>query len=144
MGIKNGFGGPDLTQLFDPEQQPVAVVMAWLDEGVTYFAGEIGLPNTTGPDRDQMEKYRKWCNGTDLPDRQSITRFSTALMGTGRIEEAKLPESSALVDGRTDPHLERNSPVPFRGAMRRRLLDARFRYWPASVPVVNQGSVFLR
>lgn len=123
FGIKKGFGGPDLMRLFDPELHPVAVVMDWLDQGEPISLAKLAYPQTTGPDRDQAEKCRKWSKGTDLPDRQSIVRFATTLKATGRVEEEKLQNLRCwLMVARTLAHLERESPVPFRGAMRRHLL----------------------
>ena len=123
FGIRKGFGGPDLMRLFDPELHPVAVVMAWLDEGEPISLTKLAYPETTGPDRDQAEKCRKWSKGTDLPDRQSIVRFATTLKVTGRVEGEKLQNLGIwLMVARTIAHLERESPVSFRGAMRRHLL----------------------
>ncbi|NHC07899.1 hypothetical protein [Azonexus fungiphilus] len=123
FGIRKGFGGPDLMRLFDPELHPVAVVMAWLDEGEPIPLTKLAYPETTGPDRGQAEKCRKWAKGTDLPDRQSISRFATTLKATGRVEDEKLQNLRIwLMIARTIAHLERESPVSFRGAMRRHLL----------------------
>lgn len=123
FGIKKGFGGPDLMRLLDPELHPVAVVMAWLDEGAPNSLAKLAYPKTTGPDRDQAEKCRKWAKGTDIPDRQSIVLFATTLKATGRVEEEKLQNLKRwLMVARTLAHLENESPVSFRGAMRRHLL----------------------
>lgn len=123
FGIRKGFGGPDLIRLFDPELHPVAVVMAWLDEGEHISLTKLAYPETTGPDRDQAEKCRKWVKGTDLPDPQSIRRFATTLKATGRVEDEKLQNLRIwLMVARAIAHLERESPVPFRGAMRQHLL----------------------
>lgn len=123
FGIKKGFGGPDLMQLFDPDLHPVAVVMAWLDEGEQISLVKLAYPETTGPDRDQAEKCRKWTKGTDLPDRQSITRFAASLKATGMVKVEKLQNLRCwLMVARALAHLERESPVLFRGAMRRHLL----------------------
>lgn len=123
FGIKKRFGGPDLMRLFDPDLHPVAVVMAWLDEGRPISLVKLAYPKTTGPDRDQAEKCRKWTKGADLPDRQSIIRFAATLKATGCVEEEKLQNLRRwLMVARTLTHLERESPVPFRGAMRRHLL----------------------
>ncbi|MBN8517781.1 MAG: ankyrin repeat domain-containing protein [Candidatus Accumulibacter sp.] len=123
VGIKKGFGGPDLMRFFDPELHPVAVVMGWLDDGQEISLVKLAYPKTVGSDRDQAEKCRKWSKGTDLPDPQSIVRFSKALKDTGSVSEEKLQNLRCwLMVSRTVAHLERESPVSFRGAMRRHLL----------------------
>jgi len=84
---------------------------------------KLAYPKTVGSDRDQAEKCRKWSKGTDLPDPQSIVRFSKALKDTGSVSEEKLQNLRCwLMVSRTVAHLERESPVSFRGAMRRHLL----------------------
>ena len=87
FGIKKGFGGPDLMQLLDPDLHPVAIVLAWLDEGERISLAKLAYPQTTTTDRNDIEKYRKWTKGTDLPDCQSIIRFAAALKATGNVEE---------------------------------------------------------
>jgi ankyrin repeat protein len=123
FGVNKAFGGPDLVQLLDPELHPIAVVMAWLDEGEPIPLAKLAYPQTTGKDRDQIEKCRKWTKGTDLPDRQSIVLFADALTATGQVDEEKIQNLRRwLMVARTLAHLERESPLPFRGAMRRHLL----------------------
>ena len=123
FGIKKGFSGPDLMQLLDPELHPVAVVLAWLDEGEPISLAKLAYPQTTTTDRNDIEKCRKWAKGTDLPDCQSIIRFAAALKATGNVEEKKLQNLRRwLMVARTLAHLERESPVPFRSAMRRHIL----------------------
>lgn len=123
FSVKRGFDGPDLMQLLDPDLHPVAVVLAWLDEGEPTPLAKSAYPKTTGTDRDNMEKYRKWAKGTDLPDLQSIVRFSASLQAADGNKEKKCQNLRRwLLIARALAHLERKSPIPFRAAMRRHLL----------------------
>lgn len=123
FAVKRGFGGPDLMQLLDPDLHPVAVVLAWLDEREPTPLAKLAYPKTTGTDRDNMEKYRKWAKGIDLPDLQSIVRFSASLQAADGNKEEKCHNVRRwILIARALAHLERESPIPFRAAMRRHLL----------------------
>lgn len=122
-GAKKGFGGPDLTKLFDPDLHPVAVVLEWLDQGEQRPLAGLAFPDATTADRAEFEMVRKWTNGTNLPDRQSIVRFGTELSKAGGVQADKIQSLRIwLIIARALAHLEKDSPVGFRGFMRRHLL----------------------
>lgn len=123
FGIKQGFGGPDLMKLFDPDLRPVAIVLEWLDQGEDRPLAKVAFPESTTADRAEFEMVRKWTDGTNLPDRQSIVRFGAALSKAGGIRPEKVQNLRIwLIVARALAHLEKESPVPFRGFMRRHLL----------------------
>ncbi len=123
FGIKKGFGGPDLMKLFDPDLRPVAVVLEWLDQGEDRPLARVAFPEATTADRAEFEMVRKWADGTNLPDRQSIVRFGNALAKAGGVRAEKVQNLRIwLIVARALAHLEKESPLPFRGFMRRNLL----------------------
>lgn len=122
-GVKKGFGGPDLPRLFDPDFNPIAVVLEWLDQGETQPLARVAYPDPTTADRAEYERIRKWKNGADLPDRQSIVLFSKLLSQKGSIHAEKLQNLRVwLLIARALSHLEKESPIPFRGIMLRQVL----------------------
>lgn len=123
FGTKKGFGGPDLMKLFDPDLHPVAVVLDWLDRGEERPLARAAFPEATTADRAEFEMVRKWADGTNLPDRQSIVRYGAALAKAGGVRAEKVQNLRIwLIVARALAHLEKESPVPFRGFMRRHLL----------------------
>lgn len=132
--IKEAFSGPDLVKFLDPDIPPVATVLAWLDEDEALSLVKLAYPETTGVDRNATEKYRKWSNGTDIPDRQSIIGFANAVKAKGSVRDEKVQNLRRwLMVARTLAQLERKSPVPFRAVMGRHLL--------LGMPKVDIGSV---
>lgn len=122
-GVKKGFGGPDLMKLFDPDLYPVAVVLEWLDQGENPPLTSIAFPEATTADRAEFEMVRKWKSGTNLPDRQSIVRYGALLSKAGGIQAEKIQNLRIwLIIARALAHLEKESPLQFRGIMRRQLL----------------------
>ncbi len=135
--IKEAFGGPDLLKLLDPDLPPVATVMEWLDEDEARSLIKQAYPETTGVDRNAVEKYRKWCKGTDIPDRPSITGFASVLQAKGSVRVGKIQNLRRwLMVARTLAYLERESPVPFRAVMGRHLL--------LGIPSVDTGDALSR
>lgn len=123
FGIKKGFGGPDLMKLFDPDLRPVSVVLEWLDQGEDRPLARVAFPESTTADRAEFEMVRKWADGTNLPDRQSIVRFGNALAKTDGVRAEKIQNLRIwLILARALAHLEKESPLPFRAFMRRNLL----------------------
>lgn len=134
FGVKKGFGGPDLMRLFDPELRPVSVVLEWLDQGEERPLARVAFPEATTADRAEFEMVRKWANGTNLPDRQSVVRFGAALAKAGGVQTEKIRNLRIwLIIARALAHLEKASAVPFRGFMRRHLL--------LGMPAVDVGRV---
>lgn len=64
--------GPALKVLLAEESQPVKVALEWLDEILGEPIEKRLYPGSTGSDRVEQEKVRKWRNGIDLPSSQSI------------------------------------------------------------------------
>lgn len=122
FGTKKGFGGPDLMKLFDPDLRPVSVVLEWLDQAETVPLARVAFPQATTADRAEFEMLRKWADGTNLPDGQSILLFAKALKKEGVRDEKIRSLRIWLTLARALSHLEKDSPVPFRGFMRRHLL----------------------
>jgi hypothetical protein len=123
FGVKKEFGGPDLMKLFDPDLRPVSVVLEWLDQGEAQPLARVAFPEATTADRAEFEMVRKWADGTNLPDRQSIVRFGNALAKAGGVRADKVQNLRIwLIVARALVHLEKESPLPFRGFMRRNLL----------------------
>lgn len=124
--IKNHFDGPDLMKLFDPGLHPVAVVMEWLGEGEKLYLAKVAFPDTTTADRSEFERVRKWTNGTNNPDLQSIALFGDKLSETGLVQANQIKNLRIwLMIARAVSHLERKSPIPFRPTMREYLLLGR-------------------
>jgi ankyrin repeat protein len=121
--VKKCFGGPDLMKLVDPDLHPFAVVLEWLDQGEERPLVRVAFPDATTADRVEFEMVRKWVGGTNLPNRQSIVRFAAELSKAGGIQSEKIKSLRIwLILARALAHLEKESPVPFRGVMRRHLL----------------------
>lgn len=121
--VKKRFGGPDLMKLFDPDLHPVAVALEWLDQGEERPLARVAFPKATTADRVDFEMVRKWVAGTNLPNRQSIVRFGAELSKVGGVQAEKTKNLRIwLILARALVHLEKDSPVPFRGFMRRHLL----------------------
>lgn len=121
--VKKGFGGPDLMKLFDPDLHPVTVVLEWLDQGEARPLARVAFPDATTSDRAEFERVRKWAEGTNLPDRNSIVLFGAALSKAGGVQAEKIQNLRIwLIVARALAYLERNSRHHFRGFMRRHLL----------------------
>lgn len=64
--------GPALKMLLAEENQPVKATLEWLDGILGKPVEKLLYPGSTGSDRVEQEKVRKWRNGIDLPSSQSI------------------------------------------------------------------------
>lgn len=64
--------GPALKVLLAEESQPVKATLEWLDEILGEPIEKRLYPGSTGSDRVEQEKVRKWRYGIDLPSSQSI------------------------------------------------------------------------
>ncbi|MRD74130.1 ankyrin repeat domain-containing protein [Rhodocyclus tenuis] len=123
VGIRKGFGGPELTKLLDPEESPVAVVLEWLDQGEEMTLAKQAFPGTVDSDRADREMVNKWARGSDLPKLTSIKKFADALAHRGSVSQEKsLNLRRWLLVARALTYLEKESPLPFREAMLRHLL----------------------
>lgn len=123
FGTRKGFGGPDLMKLFDPDLRPVSVVLEWLNQAENRPLARVAFPEATTADRAEFEMVRKWADGTNLPDSQSIFLFAKALEKVGGVSAEKIQNLRIwLTVARALAHLEKESPLPFRGFMRRHLL----------------------
>ena len=86
--------GPDLRQLLDEGRSPVAVTIEWLDGIDQPRIEKVLYPESTGQNRVDHEKVRKWRTGVDVPSSQSIQllcqRLQTSDGGTERARAAAL------------------------------------------------------
>lgn len=123
LHIKEAFGGPELTELLDPERQPIAVVMDWLDKGSGCELASLAFPGSTGTDRSDRELIARWTGGTQIPDLPSIKRFAGAVSRRGGTAEKQLVPNLRrwIVIARALSWLEKDSPLQFRAVMLRHL-----------------------
>lgn len=63
---------PDLKVFLAEGDEPVKVTLEWLDGIVGEPVEKLLYPKTTGADRVEQEKIRKWRNSIDVPSSQSI------------------------------------------------------------------------
>ncbi len=124
LHIKEAFGGPDLNALLDPERQPIAVVLDWLDKDSGCELASLAFPGSTGTDRSDRELIARWMNGTQIPDLPTIKRFAGAVLRrVGTSEKQLIPNLRRwMVIARALSWLEKDSPLRFRALMRRHLL----------------------
>jgi ankyrin repeat protein len=73
--------GPDVRYLLDGKRAPVEVTLQWLDGILNAPVEQLLFPASTGSDRVEQEKIRKWRNGVDIPSSQSIKLLCTRLAG---------------------------------------------------------------
>ena len=86
--------GPDLRQLTSADQLPLAVTFQWLNGLLGSGFEKVLYPQSTGPDRVEQEKLRKWRTGPYTPSTQSI-KLLRALMQTSPAMAGKA-EAAAL------------------------------------------------
>jgi hypothetical protein len=70
--VHTAMPGPDLKALLVEGSEPVKVTLEWLDGIVGSPIEKRIYPESTGSDRVEQEKLRKWRSGTDIPSSQSI------------------------------------------------------------------------
>lgn len=63
---------PDLKVLLAEGDEPVKAALEWLDGIVGAPVEKLLFPESTGSDRVEQEKVRKWRKGIDIPSSQSI------------------------------------------------------------------------
>lgn len=71
--------GPDLKALLADGSGPVKVTLEWFDGIVGTPVEKRLYPESTGSDRVEQEKLRKWRSGVDIPSSQSIKLLCTKL-----------------------------------------------------------------
>lgn len=123
MNLKQISDGPDLLSLLDPEKQPVAVVLEWIERSYADNIAKVAFPGSADSDKHQRTLVSRWRNGDDLPDLQSITLFVRGVTGQGN-NTAKWSSDFFrwMVVARALSWFERKSPTPFRTSMRHYLL----------------------
>lgn len=71
----------NLGALLAKESYPVKVTLEWLDALVGGTIEKLLYPESTGSDRVEQEKLRKWRSGIDIPSSQSIKLLCRQLEG---------------------------------------------------------------
>ncbi|TAH13898.1 MAG: ankyrin repeat domain-containing protein [Curvibacter sp.] len=70
--VHTAMPGPDLKLLLAEGSEPVKSTLKWLDDIVGGPVEKRLYPESTGSDRVEQEKLRKWRSGIDIPSSQSI------------------------------------------------------------------------
>jgi len=70
--VHTAMPGPDLKVLLAEGSEPVKSTLEWLDGIVGEPVEKRLYPESTGSDRVEQEKLRKWRSGIDIPSSQSI------------------------------------------------------------------------
>jgi len=118
IGMREKFGGPEVTQLLDPEKNPIAVVLDWLDQGEGTPLVKIAFPRTTDTDRSDREMVQKWAKGANLPRLASIKKFADAVDESSSVSKEKTMSLRRwLVLARALAYMEKESPRPIRANM---------------------------
>lgn len=76
---KECFGGPDLMQMLQPDQNLIETVFEWATPGNSLDLAKIAFPDTTGSDKTSREMVIRWIQGTHLPDSSSFKLFLGSL-----------------------------------------------------------------
>ena len=123
VGMREKFGGPQLTQLLDSAKNPIAVVLDWLDHDEHTPLLKLAFPDTTNTDRSDREMIQKWVRGADLPRLASIKKFADAVERSCSVSREKTMSLRRwLVLARALAYMEKESPLPVRESMHRQLL----------------------
>lgn len=77
--VHTAMPGPDLKALLADGSDAVKVTLEWLDGIVGTSVEKRLYPESTGSDRVEQEKLRKWRSGVDIPSSQSIKLLCTRL-----------------------------------------------------------------
>lgn len=85
--VEAAMPGPDLTRLLAEAESPVRVAIEWLDGQVGSPVEKLVFPASSGADRVEQEKIRKWRAGIDIPAAQSIKLLSKQLEERGELAE---------------------------------------------------------
>lgn len=118
--VNTAVPGPKLSLLLAADEDPVRVTLEWLDGQVGSTVEKLVFPASSGSDRVEQEKIRKWRAGIDVPSAQSIKLLINQI--DGRCEPAEnsavwLLLSSALA------RLERAWGAPLRPLIQAHLED---------------------
>lgn len=70
--VHTAMPSPDLKRLLAEGDGPVKATLEWLDGMFGAPVEKMLYPESTGSDRVEQEKLRKWRNGIDIPSSQSI------------------------------------------------------------------------
>jgi YD repeat-containing protein len=123
VGMREKFGGPELTRLLDPATNPIVAVLDWLDQGEDTPLIKLAFPGTTDTDRSDREMVQKWTRGPDLPRLASIKKFADAVDKSGAVPKEKTMSLRRwLVLARALAYVEKDSSWPVRAHMLRHLL----------------------
>lgn len=125
------FDGPDINTLLDPKYHPVLVVLRWIGNGDVPQLLKAVYPNTTDADKTQRDTVARWATGQQLPDLQSIKRFTDSLKMSraAQVENARV----WLLIARALAFLETESPIPLRSVMQMHIDD--------HSPIVDVGAI---
>lgn len=85
--VEAALPGPNLTLLLAADEGPVRVTLEWLDGQVGLPIEKLVFPASSGSDRVEQEKIRKWRAGIDIPATQSIRLLSKQLEERGELAE---------------------------------------------------------
>lgn len=77
--VHTAMPGPELKVLLAEGIEPVKATLEWLDGIVGAPVEKRLYPESTGSDRVEQEKLRKWRSGVDIPSSQSIKLLCTKL-----------------------------------------------------------------
>lgn len=125
LKIQQTFGGPDLLALLDPEAQPISVVLDWAGGSSTDLDAKVlmkmAFPDSTDSDKTGRDMVNRWVTDTQLPDIDSLERFTDALKNKGFTQHKNLRRW--LVVARALAWLEEKSPVALRKTMRQHFLS---------------------
>lgn len=82
LQMQKAIPSPPLAQLLDERQHPVAVTFAWLEQQLPIEPNHLGqllYTDASGENKNGREALRRWRQGQQLPDLQSIALLSTKL-----------------------------------------------------------------
>lgn len=111
--------------LFEPDSYPIWCVMNSLCENEDPLSlARLVYPDSSGADREEFEKVRKWVTGKDIPRLQSINRFCDHVARVGRFSEDKVQQLRVwLIIGRGISHVEQKLNVAIRHNIRNYLFS---------------------
>ncbi|MEG0923261.1 MAG: ankyrin repeat domain-containing protein [Comamonas sp.] len=77
--LKQEIPGVNLDYLLDQKLFPINTVLAWIEDRINRPIEDFIFPQSTGSDRVEKEKLRKWKLGIDTPSNTSIILLNTEL-----------------------------------------------------------------
>lgn len=114
LQVQTAMPGPSLDVLLAEGNEPVRVTFEWIDCILGDSVEKLLYPGSTGSDRVEQEKVRKWRSGVDIPSSQSIKLLCKQL--TERCEKAGSSAMWLLISSAL-ARLERSSGVSLRPLM---------------------------